>query len=90
MNKKILVDKAFKRHYKKRILPNLKLLELYKKSLKLFIQDAYHPQLRNHKLKGGMHQYRAFCIDDDCRVVYLETESEITFVAIGKHEEIYK
>lgn len=58
--------------------------------LKLFMDDKYHPQLRNHKLKGKLNEFRAFFIDDDCRIIYSETKSEILFLDIGKHEEVYK
>lgn len=89
-SKPILFDKVFIRYYKKRVLPNAKLHKQYKKMLSVFIQNPFHPQLKNHKLKGKMKQYRGFFIDDDCRVVYVEKSDKVLFLDVGKHEEVYK
>lgn len=89
-NKPVVFDGVFRKNYRKRVLRNVKLHKQYKKMLLLFLYDPFHPQLRNHKLKGGMKEFRSFFIDDDCRVIYSETETQIFFLDIGKHEEVYK
>ncbi len=89
-NKAIVFDKVFVKNYKKRILPNVKLHKQYKRILLLFMYDPFHPQLKNHRLRGKMKEYRAFFVDDDCRVVYFETNTQIFFLNIGKHDEVYR
>lgn len=89
-NKPIYFDNVFERHYQKRILKNKKLHELYKEALTLFIQDSNHPQLHTHVLKGKMSSKKAFSVDDDCRVIYIEDEEKILFLDIGSHEEVYE
>ena len=89
-NKPILFDRVFIKNYKKRVLPNVKLHKQYTKMVLLFIQDPFHPQLKNHKLRGKMKEYRAFFIENDCRVIYFETKTQILFLNVGKHEEVYR
>jgi mRNA-degrading endonuclease YafQ of YafQ-DinJ toxin-antitoxin module len=90
MNKPIYFDAVFVRHYRKRVLKNKKLHELYKKAITLFIEDSNHPKLKNHKLKGKMKPKRAFFIDDDCRVIFLEESDSYLFLDVGKHDEVYR
>ena len=91
MNSKVInFDKVFIKHYQKRVLKNKKLHQLYKKSLSLFLDNPNNPKLRNHKLKGKLRSFRAFFIDDDCRVIYIEMEEGYLFLDIGKHDEVYK
>ena len=89
-NKSIVFDKVFVKNYKKRILPKKKLHKQYEKMVSLFMHDPFHPQLKNHKLRGKMKEYRAFFVDDDCRVIYSETRAQILFLDIGKHEDVYR
>lgn len=89
-NKPIYFDITFVRHYRKRVLKNKKLHELYKKTLTLFIEDPNHSKLKNHKLKGKMRPKRALFIDDDCRVVYIEESDSYLFLDVGKHDEVYR
>ena len=76
-------------HYQKRILKNKKLHELYKEALSLFIENPKAPKLHTHTLKGKMSSKKAFSVDDECRVIYLEDEDKFLFLDIGSHDEGY-
>jgi len=88
-NKPIYFDKVFEMHYQKRVLRDKKLHELYKQALALFISNPNHPQLHTHNLKGRMNTKKAFSVDDDCRVIYIEDEDKFLFLDIGSHDEVY-
>lgn len=59
---------------------------------KLFLNEPFHPQLRNHPLKGRHTGYRSIDIRPDLRAVYKEdTETDTAIlVAIGSHSQLYK
>lgn len=88
-NKPIYFDKVFELHYQKRILKDKRLHELYKKALFLFINNPHNPQLQTHNLKGKISIKKAFSVDDDCRVIYIEDDDKFLFLDIGKHDEVY-
>ena len=90
MSKPIYFDRVFVRHYQKRVLKNKKLHTLYKIALTLFTENPAHPKLKNHKLKGKMKSRRAFFIDDNCRVIYIEESGYFLFLDVGKHDEVYR
>ena len=77
-------------HYQKRILKNKKLHELYKQALSLFIENSDDPKLYIHILKGKMSSKKAFSVDNDCRVIYVEDDDKYLFLDIGTHEEVYQ
>jgi addiction module RelE/StbE family toxin len=89
-SKPIYFDKVFEAHYQKRILKDKRLHELYKQAITIFIDNPANPKLHTHELKGRMSTKKAFTVDDDCRVVYVEDKESIIFLDIGKHDEVYK
>ena len=88
-DKLIYFDKVFAMHYQKRVLRDKQLHELYKQALALFISNPNHPQLHVHSLKGSMSTKKAFSVDDDCRVIFVEDEDKFLFLDIGSHNEVY-
>ena len=66
----------------------------FRKRFGLFLQNKFHPQLRNHELKGKHKDFRSINITGDWRAIYVETEIEgdkiITFVLLGTHSQLYK
>ncbi len=58
--------------------------------LRLFVQNPLDPSLRNHPLKGRYKQYRSINISGDLRALYLLTEGEAIFEAVGSHSELYE
>ena len=88
-NKPIYFDKVFEKNYQKRVLRDKRLHELYKKAVTLFIEDPQHPDLHVHELKGRMNNKKAFSVDDDCRVIFIEDPDKFLFLDIGTHDEVY-
>ena len=62
-------------------------------TLELLSEDAFHPQLRTHKLKGPLADSWACSVGYDLRLVFAFVESEgkeaILLQAVGTHEEVY-
>lgn len=62
-------------------------------ALALLAQDAFHPQLRTHKLKGKLQESWACSAGYDLRIVFSfvrQGEAEaILLETIGTHEEVY-
>ena len=82
----IIYSKRFKKEYKKRP-ENIR--KAFKKRLKIFCDDKFHPILNNHKLNGEYDNYRSFNITADWRVIFEEKENQIILLAIGSHSELY-
>ena len=77
----------FEKQYKK-----LKVSEKKKaqKRLLLFLQNPYHPVLNNHPLKGKYLDYRSINITGDLRAIYkLISDSEVVFIAVDSHSNLY-
>ena len=62
-------------------------------ALELLAEDAFHPQLRTHKLKGKMKGSWACSARYDLRIVFRFVEYErveaILLETVGTHEEVY-
>jgi len=61
-------------------------------SLKLFENEPYAEQLRNHRLQGKLSQFRSINAGGDLRLHYYEKEPNhivVVFVAIGSHSQLY-
>jgi addiction module RelE/StbE family toxin len=61
-------------------------------TLKLFENDPFAEQLRNHPLKGKLSQFRSINSGGDLRLHYYEKEPNhivVVFVAIGSHSQLY-
>lgn len=62
-------------------------------ALELLEEDAFHPKLRTHKLKGEFENSWACSAGYNVRLVFRFVEYEgkeaIPFETIGTHEEVY-
>lgn len=80
----------FKKHYRRRISPNIKLKIKFAKQIRLWQINKNHPQLNDHKLIGKKSEYRAFSITGDIRVIYrLVSENTVEFYDVGSHNQVY-
>ncbi len=63
------------------------------KTLDLLEEDAFHPSLRTHKLKGRLADRWACSAGYDLRILFrfvVHEEAEaILLLAVGGHEEVY-
>ncbi len=60
-------------------------------SLRLFIDQPFHPRLRNHALDGNLRGLRAFSAGYDLRIVY-EKEGghlRVMLLNVGTHDDVY-
>lgn len=58
--------------------------------LDLFCKDPRNKILQNHRLKGDLHDFYAFSVGGDLRVIYVWKDKEtIELYKIGKHTQIY-
>jgi mRNA interferase YafQ len=58
-------------------------------ALRRFAADPRDPLLRTHKLKGELHGYWSFSVDDDLRVVFRWDGDFAFLVNLGSHDEVY-
>jgi len=62
-------------------------------ALKLLAQDAFHPRLKTHKLKGPLEGSFACSAGYDLRIVFrivkYEGSEAILLESMGTHEEVY-
>lgn len=82
-------SKSFIKQYKK--LP-LSLQLNFEERIDIFLQDKFHPVLRNHKLSGRWFGCRSINITGDWRAIFREFTNEnlIYFDAIGTHGQLYR
>jgi mRNA-degrading endonuclease YafQ of YafQ-DinJ toxin-antitoxin module len=61
--------------------------------LELLAEDAFHPQLRTHKLKGRLEGSWACSAGYDLRIIFSFVQHEgteaILLEALGSHDEVY-
>lgn len=86
----IIYYRQFKKHFKKRILPDISLVKRFDERIKLFISDRVNPILADHPLGGDYKGYRSFSITGDIRVIYKFTNSSVIFIDVGTHNQVYR
>lgn len=90
MSKPVRFHRDFEKNYKKRILRNKRLRDLYNNRFDLFVSGIRDYPLYDHSLTGKLAGKRGFSITGDVRVVYKEAEKEIVFLDIGSHNQVYR
>ena len=83
----ILLSKKFEKMFEK--CPQeikLKFIE----RLKIYRYDKYSTILNNHTLSGRLKGYRSINISGDYRAIFKEKSTELIFIAIGTHSQLYK
>lgn len=87
---KIHYSNQFKAKYKRRISKNNRLVQEFLEAVETFQVDRSSSAIKDHPLGHKMYNYRAFSINSDIRVIYLEKEDHVLFVDIGTHEQVYQ
>jgi mRNA-degrading endonuclease YafQ of YafQ-DinJ toxin-antitoxin module len=84
---------AFERAVRRVLKKDPSLAEAVGSTLKRLEEDAFHPQLRTHKLKGCLEGSWACSAGYDLRIVFHFVQQEgrevIALKMIGSHEEVY-
>jgi addiction module RelE/StbE family toxin len=89
MPKAIRRHRQFEKNFRKRIAPDIKLLAQFDERVKLFIAGVREAPVNDHGLTGQLLGYRAFSVTGDVRVIYLETKTDIIFLDVGTHNQVY-
>ena len=88
---KVRLSGKFEISYQELILAESELKEIVWSRVNLFGKNPLDTRLRNHRLRGRLKGKWAFSITDDIRIVYeWKTKNTVRFLAIGKHEKVYR
>ena len=80
----------FEGNFRKRCKGKTYLEEKFWQRLEIFLQDPFDSRLRTHKLTGKLRELWSFSVEYDMRVIfYFVTETQVVFVDIGTHDEVY-
>ena len=74
---------------KRRKAAPLAIKEAFRETLELFLEDPYHPALRNHPLTGKYAGFQSIDVTPDWRALYRGEGERIIFVNIGTHDHLY-
>ena len=70
-----------------------KIIDAFRETVELFLEDPQHESLRRHSLKEEYTGYESIDVTSDYRAVFKEMKTErkvvIKFYIIGTHEELY-
>lgn len=93
MKRKLVRSRAFVRAAKRLLKKRPDVAEDLKAALELISEDALHPKLKSHKLKGELEGSWAASAGYDLRIVfqmvdYQGTEA-ILLLTVGTHDEVY-
>ncbi|MGQ9555988.1 MAG: type II toxin-antitoxin system RelE/ParE family toxin, partial [Anaerolineae bacterium] len=84
---------AFVRAAKRQVRKDPRVAEDIRAALKLLAEDAFHPQLQTHKLKGKLKGSWACSAGYDLRIVFdfvrHEGSEAILLETVGTHDEVY-
>jgi addiction module RelE/StbE family toxin len=93
MRRRLLRSSAFVRAAKRRVRKDPRVAEDIRAALELLAEDAFHPQLRTHKLKGKLKGSWACSAGYDLRIVFKYVRHEgteaILLETVGTHDEVY-
>jgi addiction module RelE/StbE family toxin len=89
MRKAIKRHRQFEKNFRKRIAKDPKLMAQFEERVGQFLEGVRGAPLNDHALTGQLAGYRAFSVTGDVRVVYVETESDVIFLDIGTHNQVY-
>ncbi|MBM3261169.1 type II toxin-antitoxin system mRNA interferase toxin, RelE/StbE family [Candidatus Kaiserbacteria bacterium] len=56
----------------------------------LFLKDPFNPLLNNHALNGIFAGCRSINISGDIRAVYFDRGTDVVFIHIGTHAQLYE
>jgi len=81
---------SFKKSYKKRFGNNAKIKLLIKERISMFLKNPQHPLLRAHPLRGVRKNFYSFSVTGDIRIIFYIYQSNVYFVDIGTHNQVYE
>lgn len=92
--KRVLVKSAaFLRAARRLVKKQPEAAEDLRKTLTLLEEDAFHPQLRSHKLKGELAGSWSCSVTHEIRIVFEFTQQDgaeaLLLQTVGTHDEVY-
>jgi addiction module RelE/StbE family toxin len=64
--------------------------ESFADRFELFLEEPYHPILRNHQLLGDMSGFRSINITGDYRLIFkIISPDAIALIDLGTHHNLY-
>ena len=91
MNYKLVFPESYVRRARKFLKKHPEIRDQYRKTLELLELNPYHPSLRLHSLQGNLSGLSSVSINISYRIVLelIIEGSEILFINIGKHDQVY-
>jgi mRNA-degrading endonuclease YafQ of YafQ-DinJ toxin-antitoxin module len=93
MRRLLIRSSAFLRAARRLVKKDASLAEDLRAALDQLAEDAFHPSLRTHKLKGDLQGLWACSAGYDLRIVFSfvhhEGEEATLLQTIGTHDEVY-
>lgn len=90
---RLILSSAFQRATKRLQAKGVLTREAFATALHLLEEDASHPRLKTHKLKGEFDGLWACSLGYDLRIVFRFVEHEgqqaVLLETIGTHDEVY-
>lgn len=93
MRRLLLQSAAFLRAARRLVKKNAEAAPILRATLESLAEDAFHPALKTHKLKGELAGSWACSAGHDLRIVFELVEHEgaeaILLQTVGTHDEVY-
>lgn len=93
MKRVLLKSNSFVRSAKRVVKRDPRLAQDIQATLELLAEDAFHPRLKTHKLKGNLAGSWACSVEYDLRIVFefvdYEGAEAILLETVGTHDEVY-
>ncbi|MCL7454281.1 MAG: type II toxin-antitoxin system mRNA interferase toxin, RelE/StbE family [Anaerolineae bacterium] len=93
MRRELLRSTAFVRAARRMVKKNPGAADDLRATLELLSEDAFHPRLRTHKLKGPLAGSWACSVGYHLRIVFsfvqFEGREAVLLQTVGTHEEVY-
>jgi mRNA-degrading endonuclease YafQ of YafQ-DinJ toxin-antitoxin module len=93
MKRPLLRSSSFVRAARRAVKKNPQLAFDLRHVLEMLMEDAFHPSLRTHKLKGSLDGTWACSAGYDVRILFrfvpFEGSEAILLLTVGGHEEVY-
>ena len=93
MNRLLLRSTAFTRAAKRLFKKQPHVAESLRITLELLAEDALHPELKTHKLKGDLQGCWACSAGYDLRIVFEFVQHEgaeaVLLLSVGTHDEVF-
>lgn len=84
---RVSFHKNFDRSYRK---CSSKVQKQFKRRLKLFLENPYHPLLENHALHRKWQDFRSINVTGDYRALYYHLDNDVVeFFIIDTHSNLY-